>query len=332
MKITHLTILLLLLTIFTSYGQEDCATKLSKAQKLYDAGQIEEIQQMLQPCIKDGFNKEEIQTAQKLIIQTNLFDKNSKAADSAMLQFLKKYPEYEIVPSDQAEFVQLFVTYKTRPVAAVGFVGGINYSYAVNNSNVTTADENSFTYTPLMSIHGGVAFRKAINNGFDISFDAIYQQSKYQFTGNSGPLKTTLTETQSSIMMPISVIYTTFQFGKLSIFGRAGATVGYMLNSTGDILSSSVDNTLSMSILELRNPIQVTGLVGLGINVNIPHSFLQFDIKYNLGFMEQVSKLNTLPTTNLYNNLYNYPTNGLKISNLAFSLGWYYKFYIPRKK
>jgi hypothetical protein len=330
MKLTLSVTLLTLFLAFAASGQEDCAFTLSKAQKLYDAGQIEQIQQMLQPCIKDGFNKEEIQTAQKLIIQTNLFDKNDKSADSAMLQFLKKYPEYEVVPSDQREFVQLFETYKTRPVIAVGIVGGINYSYIVNDA-VFVADQSN--YTVQMGIQGGVTFRKAIKNNFDASIDGIYMQVKYQYVGFDGET-TTLTETQSCLVFPLSIIYTPFQFGKLSIFGRAGTTLSYLLSATGDISTTrdGFNPLTGITLTDLRNPFQVYGLLGVGMNFKIPHSLLQLDVKLNIGPMGQVSKITIEPTDKLYKSEYNYPTNDFKMHNLSFNIGWYYKFYSPRKK
>jgi hypothetical protein len=335
MRIAHLTLPLVFIFVVAVNGQEDCSFKLTKAQKQYDAGQIEQIQQMLQPCIENGFTKEEKQTAQKLIIQANLFDRNMKSADSAMGQFLKKYPEYEILPADQAEFVQLFETYHTKPVAAVGGIIGVNYASAVNtdafNQNTVGAK-----YTAQMGLMIGASFSKPILNKYELSLDVVYQQNKFQYTAGKSESNTTTTldETQTFLMVPLTLIYTPLTVGKLSVFARAGAAFGYSLGSLGAIsvipeaADGSTPKLSDLALDDIREPIQVFGIIGAGATLKIPHSYIQFDVKYNVGFQNMVSK-NIDPSKN---SSYDFPLNGFRLSNLAFNIGYMYKFYSPRKK
>jgi hypothetical protein len=48
-----------LLTYNSVYAQDDCATKIQEAQKYYDQGMIDEIPQMLAPCMADGFTRQQ---------------------------------------------------------------------------------------------------------------------------------------------------------------------------------------------------------------------------------------------------------------------------------
>ena len=72
-----ISILMLTLVIFSPvlHGQE-CGTKIQDAQKLYEQGLIEEIPQMLAPCMQDGFTNVQVIEVYKLIILFYLFDDN----------------------------------------------------------------------------------------------------------------------------------------------------------------------------------------------------------------------------------------------------------------
>ena len=110
------------------YAQDDCATKIQEAQKYYDQGMIDEIPKMLAPCMADGFTRTQKIEAYKLIILSYLFDDNQFEAEKTMLEFLKKYPEYEIMPNDPVEFVYLFESYRTTSVFSFGITAGFNFT------------------------------------------------------------------------------------------------------------------------------------------------------------------------------------------------------------
>src|SRR4030042_1180183 len=85
-----------------------CAENLKNAQTLFDNGQVQQVPEMLQESLRSGFKQEEELAAYKLIIQTFLFQDKNELADSAMLAFLKKYPEYQLSPTDHSSFVHLY--------------------------------------------------------------------------------------------------------------------------------------------------------------------------------------------------------------------------------
>ena len=123
-------------------GQEQsCAFTLKEAQRLYLQGLIKDIPSMLQGCLDKGFTRQQRQDASKLIIQCLLYNDNQAAADSAMPRFLKKFPEYEISPTDPKEFVYLFNSYKNLPVLSIGVSGGANWS------NVSVIESYQMAYT-----------------------------------------------------------------------------------------------------------------------------------------------------------------------------------------
>src|SRR5512133_4345830 len=119
-------IIFLLAFTFPAISQQDCATKIQEAQRYYDQGIIEEIPSMLAPCMQDGFTRTQKIEAYKLIIMSYLFNENQFEAERTMLEFLKKYPEYEIMPNDPVEFVYLLESYRTASVFSFGVSGGFN--------------------------------------------------------------------------------------------------------------------------------------------------------------------------------------------------------------
>ena len=115
LKLLFYIVLLSFLPI-SVYSQESgsCAENLKNAQSLFDKGQVVQVPSILQECMKSGFNREESLAAYRLLIQSYLFEDRLEQADSVMLEFLKKNPEYKISPTDHSSFVHLFNNFKSK--------------------------------------------------------------------------------------------------------------------------------------------------------------------------------------------------------------------------
>lgn len=321
-------------------AQEECTFTLSKAQKLYDAGSIEQIPEMLQPCIENGFTDEEKQQALKLIALAYLFDKNNKEADKAMLNFLKEYPEYEIGASDQAEFIQLFNTYRTYPIGSVGAVIMTNsaYPYATHLRETSPVVGKGTYSNSGIGFSGGVEYQQYIMPRLDISLEVLYVTDAYQYKStnaeNQGYLS--FTETQGYLQFPFTVLYNPYNIWKLSTFVRGGVNVGYLLSSTATgqySIQSNLSNPITYSgtnIISYRNPMQFWGIVGAGFNLNIiPHGTIMLDLRYNIGLKKQNNSVNDL---NDFADKFGFNENDFKLNNLCVSVGIFYKLYKPVKK
>jgi hypothetical protein len=319
---------------------QDCSFTLSKAQKNYEAGVIEQIPQSLQPCIEKGFTKEEKLQAYKLIIQCYLFDNNSAEAEKAMLNFLKKNPEYEILPTDQAEFVHLFKTYRTLPIASIGFIIGTSIPNIRTIALRSTANANDAgTYSSSgFSYHAGLSFRRFIKSKVDINLEAIYNQTIYQYKNNQLAASTSLniTETQTWVEFPLTAIYYPYTFKKIIPYSRAGMNLKYMLGSSVDATRTTGEvkdfTGPSNNFLKRRVPLQICAVLGAGISYNLPRGNLALDFRYNIGFLNQTAK-NRLDMNNLDTQFYYYLDES-DISSNAFcvSLIYAYKFYKPQKR
>ena len=332
--------LLMLLAVFSKISaQEDCSFTLSKAQKLYDAGQIEQIPQMLQSCIENGFSSDEKLQAQKLIVLSYLFDNNTKEADKAMLAFLKKYPEYEILPADQAEFIQLFNTYRTVPIASIGAVIGTNYNL-IRPTNLYGTNGNKGSYSNSgFSYQAGISYKQYIKTKFDLNLSILYCSNTYQYSNSiiAGPSSITFTETQNNIEFPLSLIYTPYTFGRFSPFVRAGINTGYLLSSSGTgvrsttLLGKDVTGS-SLDLTKKREALQFWGLLGSGVCVNFKGIFVMFDLRYSLNLTNQVKKSGRQQTNDDQIWLYYNNENDYNWNKLTFTIGLFYKFYKPQKR
>ena len=106
----------------------NCAVNLREAESLFDIGQIEGVPDLLTECLKSGFTREERIQAYKLLINAFIFDDNLEQAENYTLEFLNKYPEYEIVATDPSEFVNLLEEFNNDARASIGLSGGLNFS------------------------------------------------------------------------------------------------------------------------------------------------------------------------------------------------------------
>ena len=338
--IEHILSLILILVFFGSFdlnAQENCSLNLMKAQKLYEDGVIEQIPQILQPCINEGFTNDERVQAMKLIILSYLFDNNEKEAENTMLIFIKNFPDYECLATDQAEFIQLFKTYQKIPTYAIGAMVGSNLSL-VHPTNLFGTNGEVGEYTSNgMGFQGGISYRKYYSPKYELNIEALFSSNSYQFVNSnlSGGNKVTFSEKQSYIQLPITGIYNPKTFGDFSPFLRGGLNFGFLISSNADIKREN--SALNISVSESgtdwyshRNTFQLFGVLGCGVTYNLKNSFLVLDLRYNLGFMNQVNNANRNTNQDLFFK-YLYNENEFKLNSFAISISYYFRFFKTQK-
>ncbi|MBA4323443.1 MAG: hypothetical protein C0408_11560, partial [Odoribacter sp.] len=184
-----------------------CAQKLKDAQSFFEKGQVELVPSLLMDCLKSGFKKEEELTAFRLLIQTFLLNDKIEMADSAMFEFLKKFPEYQVSPTDHSSFVYLFNTFKVKPVIQIGFHVGGNLPYLTFVSQKLTAGEpgESSFGSNFGNLLFSVESKFRISNKFEAGFEIGYSQIKFANKINYMSFAVTdYNETQRRIEIPIS--------------------------------------------------------------------------------------------------------------------------------
>ena len=355
-RFTGLVLLVLSLLLIPTghiYAQEEetsegaCAFTLREAQSLYDQGLIETIPDMLQGCIKDGFTKEERLNAYKLIILSYLFDDDQDMANEEMLAFLKRYPEYEITPTDPIEFTYLYNTYDTEHKLTYGVCFGGNMTHGFITEPFSVFDLNTASdqvYKPSgIGLSGGLRLNFLLATNLELSVEGIFNQNK--FTNEQGTLFdfSTLahTETHIRIDVPLTVTYD-FPVGNLVPYLRAGGQMGYLLSAGWEGTRSYPDKTEidpvsggSLNVSILRKQINFWAVAGGGLKYKIPNGYVILDLRYNIGLTEQNDPANNRYTAsddvqNLIN-YYLYTDDNFVLNNFIISLGYQRTLYRPKK-
>jgi predicted RNase H-like HicB family nuclease len=147
-KFLVLCIFLIICLKATSQETGSCAENLKNAQMLFAKGQVEQVPNLCKGCLSSGFTREEALDAYKLLIQTYLLEDRLEQADSLMLAFLKKNPEYEVSPTDHSSFVSLFNNFSSKIVLQTSLHIGSNIPFVIvtsHNSVMGTPGEKDYS-------------------------------------------------------------------------------------------------------------------------------------------------------------------------------------------
>ena len=332
MNQTKLFILLSIFILFSTFSkaqQSNCALKLDEAENLYEMGDLDSIPAMLRSCIKDGFEDAELSRAYKLLIRTYLFEDYQEMAELTMMKFLKKFPEYEIKANDPVEFTYLYNSYQTIPLYSIGFIGGINYSFARIITPYSIYPEKyspEYSVSEALSYQVGAQLKRYINENIELNLDVILTIKGFHYELKQYDFLTEYDEKQTILSFPVSGVYD-FKLGTLSPFVRLGANIDYMLSAKADFhIKSSLgkDKEIGYNISDDRNPLNISVLIGGGVKYNIKSGYFMLDLRYHMGFM------NNTNGDNRHNNLkekFGYIDDDFALSNFFISVGYVRSFY-----
>jgi hypothetical protein len=337
MKIPNLKLpalfLILSFSVFILSGQEDCSSKLAEAQRLYRQGLIEDIPQLLKPCIESGFTRGQRNEAYKILILAYLFDGDQYNAENTMVDFLKKNPEYEVMPNDPVEFVSLFETFSSLSVFSFGLNFGANATnpriiepYVQGDMNQTESRNITRAgYQVGLSINRYIARHMFINLGIcyvNNSYKFVEEQTL--FVTSQDPVTTSLKESLVRYEVPLSIGYE-FEHRNFNSFIRAGASISKISRVTGLPEKESVQAEENMT--EYREDFLYMCHAGAGIKYKIPRGYLVFDVRYHYGLNNIV-----IPEMRYSLDILGHVDDDFSLNSMTFSFGYYFSFYQPRKR
>lgn len=341
-----LTTFLISLTAITcqvSAQRSDCGQVLSKAQDLYKEGRISEIADILEPCLDEGFTKQEKVEAYRLLTLSNLYFNEREKAEKSMTLLLKSGPEYKLRPTDPNEFVQLYNSFRTTPYLLIGGKFGVNVSdidikknFSYENSQVSIGDYNSKA-----GIQGGVFVQIPLYKRFSLLTEVLYTQKRFVFKERLFNYSTIeLPETQTYFEVPVLL---NFNFGreKWVPYVNAGISISYLAKSK---MSPLRKDSLyigggrevkegEIDVTDLRQRLNYNLILGAGIKVKnvIGRGYIFLDVRYCHG----LNKLNDPDKRYSNDDLmykYFYTDSDFKINSFQYSLGYSYPLYKPKLK
>ena len=341
---TILIIIALILSWQPAKSQDNCLSTLKEAKQLYEQGLIDEIPKILSSCMQSGFTRAQRIEAYKLIILTYLFDDNQFEAEKSMDDFLHKFPEYEVMPSDPVEFVYLLESYKTSSLYSINVYFGpnisnrrISESYTALDQNQTSLSDNSGTGYQM-----GIGLSRNLWKSLNANIDAIYTIHKYSYTrqssievntDNSKTVKLLAKEKTNIISFPASLTYD-FGKGNLNYLVRLGGEFGILnksslsLERSYDIVSISENN---YDILKHRDKYYYAVIAGAGLEYKVPRGYLVLDIRYHLGLNKMVISKERYSDPVLWTKYY-YVDDDFYLNYLSLNIGYYFSIYQSRKK
>lgn len=318
-----------------------CAENLKNAQALFEQGQVEKVPEILQGCLKSGFTSEEELSAYKLIIQCFLFEDRLAEADSAMLEFLRKNPEYELSPTDHSSFVTLFNNFKVKPVVQISVHLGTNIPYLtlIDPKDATGEKGESDYSVKMFNLHISLEAKFKLKEYLEVNFEPGYSQ--LSFTNNKKIPNlgtTTYIESQKRLELPVSATCNFKTFGKFTLYGRLGTGPALSLGTSGtaeflpsdangdDLPKTDFDRKASRIVFDLF----IQG--GAGIKLKTPGGFIFTELRSNIGIFDQVIRAGESYEVQELENHYKYKDDDFNINDVNFTVGYTQIFYKPSKK
>lgn len=339
---------ILLLFVFISFAAEaqqtegSCAITLINARKLYDDGAIEKVPGLLQACLQNGFKREEKIQAYRLLVLTYLFSNNKPEAEKNMVSLLKTDPEYQIDPAiDPPEFIKLYETYRTLPLYTIGGFAGTNTSQ-INVLQAYSIGNTYGTYKSNYGFQAGLSANRYLFNHCYLSLNAMYFQNKFTYTNVINRFNDVKSiETQSWIILPLTATYE-MEFSNWRPFIRLGGSWGLLLNDKSTMtrqydnqdpeqLKPAPQNGPQIDLRDQRIRTSYWLVTGAGVKWKQKKNIWLFDLRYNIGFANQVNTSTRLAMPEVVAK-YQYIDSDFSLSNITLSVGYNYSLYKPKKK
>ena len=328
-----------------SYAQKSCLNTLREAKDLYEQGLIDEIPGLLADCMESGFTRAQRIEAYKLIILAYLFDDDQFAAEKMMDEFLRKFPEYEVMPNDPVEFVYLLESYKTSSFYSVNLTFGPTFTNPVIQEQFSTQDVTNTEYknTTGTGFHIGLGVSRNLFKSINGNIGFFYSTYNYSFleTTRFQVSEEDFTETENlaeerltRIDIPLTVTYIIGK-GNLHYFARLGGSVGIVTNVDLSLSRShsELDNSISNPDIDFSNyrrSMDYAIVIGGGFEYKIPRGYLVLDLRYKLGLSDITLSEKRHDDPLLYSR-YFHLDDDFTLNNFTVAVGYHFSIYQSKK-
>lgn len=327
----------------SAFSQNICTQTLRQARIIYDEGRLHELPSLLESCLKDGFTDEEKTEAYRLLTLSYIYLDEQEKADKAILALLNHNHEFSINPQvDPAEFINLYSTFRTRPLFRAGLRAGGTYSFVnvINSYGVHNLTNSTATYKGNPSFEVAGIFEKSFGDRITGVGELVFQNNKFTYTNDNFPdddgtsyVAVTAIETQTWLALNLLGQYRLFKNSRLNPHVMIGPSVRYLLLDEAKIETqfrrggeeaSGADEPLT----EYRNPLNIGVTAGASIKKKLGKQYVIFEIKYNYGFTNITKTHNDGGRLSTY---YGFALNDMTVSHLTVSTGLLFQYFKPKK-
>jgi hypothetical protein len=281
----YIALILLCFIALNGHSQTDCKNAIYDADKLFEAGQIKECINRLEPCLPSIRDKEELVESYHLLAQAYQNLNNPDKANFYIRKMLHLKPDYQRYPNiDALDFSHLVNQFTVSPKLYLGLKFGFNMSgIALKKSYSVYSSPQS--YTPATGYQFGFHADYRILPGLSINPDLILCGIKIDHTIDSaGGEKQNYNEQQSYGMLNMSIQKHISIKERVHIFGGLGFGVGYMLSANVNLESTTIETgdlkQVSKNPIAERNKFQPCIIAVAGIGIPISKGILDIEINY----------------------------------------------------
>lgn len=320
-----------------------CSLRLVEAKEQFNAGQIEEVPDLLKDCLRSGFTREDKIEAYKLMISAYIFDDNPDQAEIYMLEFLNEFPGYEVSQDDLFEFVNLYEQFDNSPRYSIGIQGGTNLSMVriAEPFGVYDLSDYQGDYKSAPGFQFGGSFNFFLNHKLELSIDPmfIYRRFKYELI----PFPFTqldYKEMQGKLDIPFSAIYSLTN-DQISPYLRGGFQTSFLFSAKAESIRSygntggiEFEDIISeqMNISDRRIPFNFGAFLGGGVRYKLPKAYFFADLRYNIGLTRQVNSTSRRNANDDQVWMFYHIQDDFFMHDFSFTIGYAKNFFKPRRK
>jgi hypothetical protein len=334
-----------LLSAFPVSAQDECTQKLQQAKDFYDQGLIEDIPGLLIPCMDEGFSRAQRIEAYKLLILAYLFDNDQASAEATMMDFLKKFPEYELLPNDPAEFVYLFQSYRTTSVYSVGITAGFNITDPRIMESYSALDLSNTSFDNKMKggFQLGIGLARYLSFRTLLNAELLFSRHQYEFVDAFSTFSegveiinnVTYNEKLYKADIPVSLTYELIS-RKIHYYIRGGVQLSVITGARGQASRLYAREAPPftgepLTMMQFRQKILYSGVTGAGIMFKVPRGMITLDFRAILGLNNIVNKKERYNNPML-SSRFNYLDDDFSLNVFNVSAGYYFSFYTPSKQ
>ncbi len=307
-----------------------CTEQLQAAQTAFDAGKIQEVDKILRikgSCFmskdESALTPEEKFQGYRLLTLTYLQMDEIDKADDMMLLMLGANPEYQVNPAvDPTEFINLYNTWRTKPIFKGGLMGGANTAFFQNTTRWDVFDEPNHLTPTLGSQFGGVMefdITDIINkestekDKFLITTELFFSSKK--LTRTKGDEFTfmedqTIVFTHSSLDLRALFNYNLVKKPGFQLFATLGGSMDWLLINDVQAVAGSVEASGGETVESTKKDIGImyknfSGAVlgGSSLRIKVGRPWLVLDIRYHYYFTDPFIPENrfSMPEINIDN-------------------------------
>ncbi len=345
--------LLIFFNPYYSRAQERCSQSLIEAQEKLEQGKFYDIPELLNPCLDNGFSKEEKIRAYHLLTLAYLYLNYEKEADESYLNLLRLSPEFSPDPEiGPQELINHHKQFTTRPMVFISmFKLGTNFtkSNLLYDYSMTISGNNSESVTAKTGVNFGLGVEVVLSKDFHLMADLFMVQNKFRLDDFHWDFYRTSYElVHNHLELPVGLKYK-LPGKKILPYVVVGMNPKWLFKSNaqnieGNYVIENEDGTIEtfpvqphpdINTSNMKNSFNYSLFGGVGFVYRMGLNIVSLEARYEIGMLNVANEKNRWRTDFEEARNMKFPfafvDNDYKLNSLTFMVGFIKPLYKPRK-